>query len=105
MRKIRIKKKSKRIRIKRRVIPHRVAAVLARMRRRGESLSQAARAEHSSPRTVKKFVGKQLRRSASGRYSLTRGDRLKREISVFGTDGYEPVTVSSSKQARFASEH
>jgi len=66
MRRIRTKKKSKRIRIKRRGVPHRVTAVLARMRKRGESLSQAARAEHSTPRTVKKFVGEQLRRSASG---------------------------------------
>jgi len=30
---------------------------------------------------------------------------LKREINVFGAEGYEPVTVSSSKQAHFASEH
>lgn len=106
MRGIRIKKKPKRkIRIKRRGIPHRVTAVLARMRKRGESLSQAARAEHSTPRTVKKFVGEQLRRSASGRYSATSSDRLKREINVFGVDGYEPVTVGSSRQAQLASQH
>src|SRR5665213_1264436 len=99
MRGIRIKKKPKRkIRIKRRTVPHRVAAVLARMRKRGESLSQAARAEHSTPRTVRKFVGQHLRRSASGRYSATTTDRLKREINVLGATGYEPVTVGSSKQ-------
>ena len=106
MARIQLKRKPKRkIRIKRRETPHRVTAVLARMRKRGESLSQAARAEHSTPRTVKKFVGEQLRRSASGRYSPTRSDRLKREIYVFGADGYEPVTVGSSKQAKLASEH
>jgi hypothetical protein len=106
MARIRIKKKPKRkIRIKRPDVPHRVTAVLARMRKRGESLSQAARAEHSTPRTVKKFVGEQLRRSASGRYSPTSSDRLKREINVFGANGYEPVTVSTSKQAQLASGH
>ena len=105
MRNIRIKRKSKRIRIRRGAVPRRVAAVLARMRKRGESLSKAARAEHSTPQTVRKFVGSQLRRSRSGRYSPTSSDRLKREINVFGADGYEPVTVGSSKQARLASEH
>jgi hypothetical protein len=75
------------------------------MRKKGESLSKAARALHTTPRTVRKLLGSQLRRSASGRYSPTRSDRLKREINVFGTEGYEPVTVGSSKQAQLVSEH
>jgi hypothetical protein len=79
--------------------------VLARMRTHEESLSKAARALHTTPRTVRRLVGKQLRRSASGRYSATRSDRLKREINVLGAEGYEPVTVTSSKQAHLASEH
>ena len=83
----------------------RALAVLARMRSRGESLSKAARALRTTPRTVRKLVGSQLRRSASGRYSPTSSDRLKREIFVFGNDGYEPVTVHSSKRAQLASEH
>lgn len=79
--------------------------MLSRMRSRGESLSKAARALRTAPRTVRKLVGKQLRRSASGRYLVTSSDRLKREINVFGVEGYEPVTVGSSKQARLASQH
>ena len=75
------------------------------MRTRRESLSKAARALHTTARTVQKFVGRQLRRTSSGRYAPKRSDRLKRDINVFGTDGYEPVTVSSSKQARLASAH
>lgn len=78
--------------------------VLARMRR-GESLSQAARAEHTTPSTVRKVVGKQLKRHASGHYRATRGDTLRRDLNVLGYDGYVPVTVHSSKQARLASEH
>ena len=80
-------------------------AVLARMRSRGESLSEAARFEHTTPRTVRKVVGKQLKRGASGHYSATRSDTLRRELNVLGFDGYEPVVVHSSKQAHLVAEH
>ena len=83
----------------------RALAVLARMRSRGESLSQAARLEHTTPKTVRKIIGKQLRRDTSGRYSATRGDTLRRDLSVLGLDGYQPVVVRSSKQAHLAAEH
>lgn len=80
-------------------------AVLARMRNRGESLSQASRAEHTTPGTVRKIVGKQLKRDASGHYSPTPNDALRRDLSVLGYDGYEAVVVHSSKQARLAADH
>jgi hypothetical protein len=83
----------------------RALAALSRMRTRHESLSKAARALHTTPRTVQKFVGRQLRQTPSGRYAPKSSDRLKREINVFGVEGYEPATVHSSKQARLASEH
>ena len=83
----------------------RALSVLARMRSRGVSLSQAARSEHTTPRTVQKLLGKQLKRGASGRYSATRGDTLRRDLTVLGSDGYVPVMVRSSKQAHTASEH
>jgi hypothetical protein len=79
-------------------------AVLARVRR-GESLSQAARNEHTTTRTARKYVRKQLRRDSSGRYRATRGDTLRRDINVLSYDGYEPVVVYSSKQAHLASQH
>jgi hypothetical protein len=82
----------------------RALAVLARMRR-GESLSQAARLEHTTPRTVLELIGKQLKRNNSGRYVATRGDTLRRDLNVLGFDGYEPVVVRSSKQAHVAAEH
>lgn len=83
----------------------RALSVLARMRSRGESLSQAARLEHTTPRTVRKVVGKQLRRGTSGRYSATGGDTLRRDLNVLGSEGYVPVTIRSWKQAQLASEH
>src|SRR6516162_3569369 len=82
----------------------RALAVLARIRR-GESLSQAARLEHTRPRTVLKLIGKQLTRGPTGRYVATSGDTLRRDLNVLGFDGYEPVTVYSSQQAHLASEH
>jgi hypothetical protein len=75
------------------------------MRSRAESLTAAAHFEHTTTRVVRKYVGKQLRRGASGRYSATRGDRLRRDLSVLGTDGYEPVVVRSWNQAQLASSH
>lgn len=86
------------------IVRLRALGVLARMRR-GESLSDAARAEHTTARTVRKVVGKQLRRGASGRYSATRSDTLRRDLTVLGFNGFEPVIVRSSKLAKLASEH
>ena len=83
----------------------RALAVLAQMRSRGESLSQAARLEHTTPRTVLKIVGKQLKRDASGRYVATSGDTLRRDLNVLGFDGYEPAVIRSSNQAQLASAH
>jgi hypothetical protein len=75
------------------------------MRSRAESLSQAARHEHTTPRTVLKVLGKQFKRGSSGRYSATRGDALRRDLSVLGSEGYVPISVRSWKQAQLASEH
>lgn len=97
-----MKRKKKRVH---RLARQRALAVLARMRSRGESLSQAARTEHTTPRSVRKVVGKQLKRDASGYYSATRGDTLRRDLNVLGFDGYEPVVTRSSKQAHLAAEH
>jgi hypothetical protein len=83
----------------------RALAVLARMRNRGESLSRAARLEHTTPRTVLRIVAKQFKRSSSGRYTVKQSDTLRRDLTVLGFDGYVPVVVRSSKQAQLASTH
>lgn len=75
------------------------------MRSRGESLSQAARLEHTTPRTVLRIIAKQFKRSSSGRYTATRRDTLRRDLRVLGFDGYVPVVVRSSNQAHLASVH
>ncbi len=83
----------------------RALAVLARMRSRGESLTEATAFEHTTTRGVLKYIGKQLRRSAAGRYLATRADTLRRDLSVLGLDGYQPAVVRSSNQAQLASAH
>ena len=83
----------------------RAVAVLARMRSRGESLSQAASLEHTTARSVRQEVGKQLKRGPSGRYVATAGDTIRRDLNVLGFDGYEPVATRSWKQAQLAAEH
>jgi hypothetical protein len=75
------------------------------MRSRGESLSQAARFEHTTPRTVLRIIPRQFKRSSSGRYAAARGDTLRRDLTVLGFDGYAPVVVRSSKHAQLASAH
>lgn len=83
----------------------RALAALARMRSRGDSLTQASHASRTTPRSVLKLVGKQLKRNTSGRYSVTTGDALRRDINVLSAEGYVPVTVRSSKLPQLASEH
>jgi hypothetical protein len=75
------------------------------MRSRGESLSKAARLEHTAPRTVLRIVAKQFKRSSSGHYTAKPSDTLRRDLTVLGFDGYVPVVVRSSKQAQLASAH
>src|SRR5258705_11403006 len=83
----------------------RAFAVLARMRSRGESLSQAARLEHTTSRTVLRIIPRQFKRSNSGHYTAKKRDTLRRDLSVLGFDGYVPVVVRPSKQAQLASAH
>ena len=83
----------------------RALAVLSRMRGRGESLSQAARNERTTPKTVRTILGDQLKREGSGHYSATPTDNLRRDLNVLGFDGFEPVTVHSSQLAHLASQH
>jgi hypothetical protein len=75
------------------------------MRSRGESLSQAARLQHTTPRTVLRIIPKQFKRSSSGHYTAKQRDTLRRDLTVLGFDGYVPVVVRSSKQAQLASAH
>ena len=69
--------------------------VLARMCRTGASLTAAAREEHIDPRTVRKYLGAELR----GRGRATKADRRRRDMLIPTTIGNAPATVRDSKQA------
>lgn len=83
----------------------RALAVLSRMRK-GESLSGAAHAEHTTPRTVRNSVGSALiRNPRTKRYVAKRSDTIRRDVNILAADGFMPTTVSSFKRAQFASQH
>lgn len=79
---------------------NRALSVLGRMRRAGASLAAAAREEHTDPRTVRKYLGKQLRKPRPGkRYRPTKADRLTRGMRSPTGQGMEPLKVRGSRQA------
>jgi hypothetical protein len=107
MRRIRIKKKSKRkIRIKRRSAPHRVTGSrVVRKPRRRKSLSKATRILRTKPRKARKIVVRKRQRSVSRPYAARRSKPSKREINVFRAEGYQPVAGASPRQAKLSSQH
>jgi hypothetical protein len=103
-----MKKKSKRkIRIKRRSPPRRGTASRVRVRKpgRGKSLSTAARNLRTNLRKGRELVVRKRQRSASRRYAAKRSKQSKREIYVFGAEGYQPVADASPRQAKRSSQH
>ena len=83
----------------------RALSVLSRVRS-GASLSQASRLEHTTTRTVRRHVGSALIRDPrTGRYAAKRGDTFRRDVNILSADGYVPVSLRSSNQARLASQH
>src|SRR5712692_8462474 len=78
---------------------NRALHVLARMRRTGDTLTAASREEHIDSRTVRKYVGAELRGLAEGRTQPTKADRRKRNMLIPTSLGPAPIVVSGSKQA------
>lgn len=79
---------------------NRALHVLARMRRTGETLTAAAREEHIDPRTVRKYLGAELRGSRLKRkVRATKGDRRRRDMLIPTALGTSPVVVRGSKEA------
>ena len=77
---------------------NRALHTLARMRRTGSSLTAAAREEHIDPRTVRKYLGTELR-THKGQHTPTKADRRRRNMLVPTALGTTPVAVRGSKQA------
>src|SRR5438034_10630275 len=73
--------------------------VLARMRRAGETLTAAARDEHIDPRTVRKYLGAELRGLTEGHTQPTKADRRRRDMLIPTSRGTIPVAIHGSEQA------
>jgi len=82
-----------------RAAQNRALHVLARMRRTGETLTAAAREEHIDPRTVRKYLGPELRGLREGRTQPTKVYRRRRRMLVPTLLGNVPETIRGSKQA------
>lgn len=79
---------------------NRALHVLARMRRKGETLTSASREEHIDPRTVRKHLGSELRRAAGHtRPRPTKADRRLRHMLIPSAQGNVPAIVRGSRQA------
>jgi hypothetical protein len=77
----------------------RVVSVISKMRGEKTSLQKAAKEKNISPRTVKRWAGSALQKSASRKWSATPGDRLLREMRMITTDGERDILVRGSRQA------
>ena len=78
---------------------NRALHVLARMRRTNQTLSVAAREEHIDPRTVRRYLGPELRRLSQGKIKPTTTDRRRRNMLIPTPDGTSPVAIHGSAQA------
>jgi hypothetical protein len=77
----------------------RALAAIAAMRR-GASISQAARENGVSPRTIKRYAGSALRQDRpGGRIRPSKSDLLTRYLQIPGPDGPIEISVKGSKAA------
>lgn len=71
-----------------------------RSMRQGASISQAARENGVTPRTIKRYVGSALLQDRpGGRIRATKSDRLVRYLQIPGPDGPREISVRGSKAA------
>jgi len=73
--------------------------VLGRSRRFNEPLSKAARDAHTSPETVRRYLGRSGYRKIGGRWKSTRSDSLVRRMALYEYGRRQTVTVRGSKTA------
>jgi hypothetical protein len=74
-------------------------AVLRGMRTNGDSLAAASKEQNIDPRTVRKYVGNEMKQSSNGKYEAKKTDRLTRKMIAPSSYGMESITVRGSKQA------
>jgi len=80
-------------------------ATLALMRRRHWPLRKAAKADGTSPNTVRRYVGSALRLGRDGDYWAKPYDHIERTLNFITDRGLIPVSVNDSRLATEISEH
>jgi len=78
---------------------NRALHVLARLRRTDTSLTAATREERTTPGTVRKYVGTELKRLTKGRIQPTKTDQARRRMLIPTPRGATPVVIRGSEQA------
>jgi hypothetical protein len=78
---------------------------VVRHMRQGQSLYQAARAEHIAPDTVFRYAGSALTTDARGRYHAKSVDHLYRRMKFLDAQGVIPVEVANSREATKLAEY
>ncbi len=73
-------------------------AVLARMRRTGESLQATCRALHTYPKVVRRYLPHEFHK-VRGKWVPSKSDRLPRRKLLLTEDGYVSITVIGSRKA------
>ena len=78
---------------------------VAKMRRDGLTLPQAARAVGIQPRLMIPLVRPALRKQRNGRWTVTQRDSLLRPLSIPGTRGTREIAVNDSRTATVISDY
>jgi hypothetical protein len=73
--------------------------VLGRSRRFGEPLSKAARDAHTTPETVRRYLGRSGYRRVGSRWKPTRSDSLLRRMAFYEDGRRRTATIRGSKAA------
>jgi hypothetical protein len=75
------------------------------MRTEGLSLTRAARKAHTTPETVRRYVGSALLRTRGGRWAATSFDRFTRRVWFLTPRGPVEVIVRNSRTASRIARH
>jgi hypothetical protein len=75
------------------------------MRTDGLSLTRAAREVHTTPETMRRYVGSALVRTRRGRWAATPSDRLTRRVWFLTPKGKIELAVRSSRTASLIARH
>ena len=76
-----------------------IAHIISKMRADKLSLRQASREFGLDPRTVVRLGGSALRKSANGRYTARRSDRLLRVLAIPTARGMGEIAIRGSREA------